>query len=82
MCTTVDPDLDVDGVHPAAAGGAPPYVLPSRPLGLRPGVNVDKALSLAGALEDEEIRAGSSCASEASRRQPPDPRDRHHAARP
>ena len=43
------------GLHPSAAGGAPPYVLPSRPLGLRPGVNVDKALSLAGEFEDEEI---------------------------
>jgi hypothetical protein len=30
-------------------------VLPSRSLGLRPGVNIDKALSLAGELEDEEI---------------------------
>jgi hypothetical protein len=42
------------GLRPAS-GGAPPYVLPSRRLGLRPGTNVDKALSLAGELEDEEI---------------------------
>ena len=43
------------GLHPAAADDAPPYVLPSRRLGLRPGINVDKALALAGELEDEEI---------------------------
>lgn len=43
------------GLRPASGGEAPPYVLPSRRLGLRPGVNVDKALSLAGELEDEEI---------------------------
>jgi hypothetical protein len=27
----------------------------SQPMGLRPGFNLDKALQLAGALEDEEI---------------------------
>ena len=43
------------GLHPAASGEACTYVLPSRRLGLRPGVNVDKALALAGELEDEEI---------------------------
>jgi hypothetical protein len=43
------------GLHPAPHGEARPYVLPSRRLGLRPGVNVDKALALAGDLEDEEI---------------------------
>jgi len=43
------------GLRPASAGEAPPYVLPSRRLGLRPGVDVDKALALAGELEDEEI---------------------------
>lgn len=32
-----------------------PYRLPSRPLGLRPSINLDKALQLAGELEDEEI---------------------------
>lgn len=43
------------GLHPSAGGEAPPYVLPSRRLGLRPGINVDKALALASELEDEEI---------------------------
>jgi hypothetical protein len=28
---------------------------PTQPMGLRPGVDLDKALRLAGALEDEEI---------------------------
>lgn len=32
-----------------------PYRLPSRRLSARPGVNLDKALSLAGELEDDEI---------------------------
>ena len=32
-----------------------PYKVPSRPMGIRPGFNVDKALQLAGELEDEEI---------------------------
>jgi hypothetical protein len=36
-------------------GGAARYRTPSRPLGLRPGINLDKALQLAGELEDEEI---------------------------
>lgn len=42
------------GIDPTP--GQPPtaYVLPSRDLGVRPGVNLDKALALAGALEDEE----------------------------
>ena len=31
------------------------YVMPSRSLGLRAGVGLDKALQLAGELEDEEI---------------------------
>ncbi len=30
------------------------YRLPSRKLGLRPGIDLDKALQLAGELEDEE----------------------------
>jgi hypothetical protein len=42
------------GLHPTAVGQASAYVLPSRRLGLRPGINVDKALALAGELEDEE----------------------------
>jgi hypothetical protein len=37
------------------AGDSPPYRLPSRRLGLRPGINLDKALRLAGELEDDEI---------------------------
>jgi predicted transcriptional regulator len=43
------------GLHPAPGAGAQPYVLPSRRLGIRAGVDVDKALALAGELEDEEI---------------------------
>lgn len=43
------------GLRPASGGDAPPYVLPSRQLGLRAGINVDKALALAGELEDEEM---------------------------
>lgn len=36
--------------------GAPrPYRLPTRTMGLRPGVNLDKALQLAAELEDVEI---------------------------
>lgn len=34
--------------------GAGPYRLTTRALGLRPGVDLDKALALDGALEDEE----------------------------
>jgi Ribbon-helix-helix protein, copG family len=30
------------------------YRLPARPLGLRPGIDLDRALRLASALEDEE----------------------------
>lgn len=32
-----------------------PYEVPSRPMGLRAGLSLDKALQLAGELEDEEI---------------------------
>ena len=39
----------------AAAPAAQPYTVPSRTLGLRQGVDLDKALQLAGQLEDEEI---------------------------
>jgi hypothetical protein len=39
----------------ARRGGRVPYRTPSRPLGLRPGVDIDKALQLAGELEDAEI---------------------------
>lgn len=34
--------------------GARPYRVEPRPLGLRPGIDLDRALRLAGALEDEE----------------------------
>jgi hypothetical protein len=34
--------------------GAQPYRVPTRKLGVRPGVNLDKALQLAGELEDAE----------------------------
>jgi hypothetical protein len=40
------------------AGRSPqrrPYKLKTRPLGLRPGVDLTKALQLAAELEDEEI---------------------------
>lgn len=38
----------------AQAGAARPYRLRPRRLGLRPGIDLDKALRLAAALEDEE----------------------------
>ena len=38
-----------------AARGAREYRTPSRSLGLRPGINLDKALQTAGDLEDAEI---------------------------
>ncbi|MFA5786261.1 MAG: antitoxin [Actinomycetota bacterium] len=38
----------------AAASTARPYRLRARRLGLRPGIDLDKALRLAAALEDEE----------------------------
>lgn len=34
---------------------AQPYRIEARPMGVRPGINLDKALRLAGELEDEEI---------------------------
>lgn len=37
------------------AGSSRPYRVPTRPLGLRPGVNLDKALQIAAELEDAEI---------------------------
>jgi len=42
------------GIQPGA-GDAPPYSLTSRRLGVRPGIDLDKALRLAGELEDYEI---------------------------
>jgi hypothetical protein len=38
-----------------AARGALEYSTPSRSLGLRPGINLDKALQVAADLEDAEI---------------------------
>jgi len=38
----------------AEAGGSRPYRLRPRRMGLRPGVDLDRALRLAFALEDEE----------------------------
>lgn len=32
-----------------------PYVLRARKLGLRPGIDLDKALSIAAELEDEQV---------------------------
>lgn len=43
------------GMHPARAAADEAYVLPTRRLGARPGVDLDKALALAGEIEDEEI---------------------------
>lgn len=43
------------GLRPAGTGAESAYVLPARRLGLRPGITIDKALALAGELEDEEI---------------------------
>jgi Arc/MetJ family transcription regulator len=39
----------------AERGGARPFVVESRPLGLRPGIDLTKALRMAYDLEDEEI---------------------------
>lgn len=39
------------------AGGSPdPYETPTFPMGARPGIDLDRALSLAAALEDEEVQ--------------------------
>ncbi len=43
------------GIDPTPGEPSSAYVLPSRDLGVRPGVNLDKALALAAALEDDEI---------------------------
>jgi hypothetical protein len=47
-----------DAVRSGLGGAAPAarrYRVEARPMGVRPGVNLDKALRLAGELEDEEI---------------------------
>jgi len=39
------------------AGGRPePYETPTFPMGARPGIDLDRALSLVAALEDQETR--------------------------
>jgi hypothetical protein len=47
-----------DAVRSGLGGSAAParrYRMPTAPLGVRPGVNLDKALTLAGEMEDAEI---------------------------
>jgi Ribbon-helix-helix protein, copG family len=47
-----------DAVRDGLRGGTKParrFLVQARPMGVRPGVNLDKALRLAGELEDEEI---------------------------
>jgi hypothetical protein len=36
------------------SGGASPFRVEARPLGLRPGIDLDQALELAARLEDDE----------------------------
>lgn len=38
----------------ARSHAVPPYRVPSRRMGLRPGIDIDKALALAAAVEDAE----------------------------
>lgn len=48
----------INGVLRAGLGAravARPYQTPARALGLRPGIDLNKALSIAAAMEDEEI---------------------------
>ena len=42
------------GIQPGA-GAAAPYRLPTRRLGVRPGIDLDKSLRLAAQFEDDEI---------------------------
>jgi hypothetical protein len=51
---TVTNDALRAGMRPAP-GDASPYTLPSRRLGVRSGIDLDRALRLAGELEDDEI---------------------------
>ncbi|MDP9452280.1 MAG: ribbon-helix-helix domain-containing protein [Actinomycetota bacterium] len=41
------------GLRPAVAPR--PYRLPTRPMGLRPGIDLDKASAIAGDLDDREV---------------------------
>ncbi len=43
------------GLARGDAAPANPYRVPSKPLGLRPGYDLDHALQLAGQLEDAEL---------------------------
>ena len=43
------------GLRPGAGTGSQRYKVPTRPLGLRPGIDLDKAFALAAELEDDEI---------------------------
>lgn len=43
------------GLRAAAPEGAKPYRLNPRPLRVRPGIDLDRALALSGELEDAEI---------------------------
>jgi hypothetical protein len=43
------------GLARGDAAPAPRYRVPSKPLGLRPGYDLDQALRLAGQLEDAEL---------------------------
>jgi hypothetical protein len=43
------------GLDPELKAPPKPYSLPTRRLGVRPEIDVDKALALAGELEDAEI---------------------------
>jgi hypothetical protein len=42
------------GLNGATSGGRR-FRMTTAPLGVRPGINLDKALTLAGEMEDEEI---------------------------
>lgn len=47
-----------DAVRAGLAAGAPPsrsFRVHTQPLGIRPDIDIDKALSLAGEIEDSEI---------------------------
>jgi len=43
------------GLGQGSHAAAQPYEVPVRSLGLRPGIDLDKALALAAELEDDEI---------------------------
>jgi predicted nucleic acid-binding protein len=64
------------GLRPPSGAGAQPDVLPSRRLGIRAGVNVDKALALSASWKTLRSCASWTCASEAPGRQPAAVRDR------